>query len=304
MKPSRLAVPVTTSVLLACGAVAATYIATSSASASNVPPPAADPAARQETDSLVAANPYLSRAQSVLVDRCMRDEGFSYPLEKPGQAVKRDRTYGLSVEEAQRTGYQSESQILTLPDREPAIAPTDPTGRTRYYTALFGRGDAAAVQVTDPLTGASVGTSPTGCNSQAQKELFGGDLAAAILHTTVTGDLVPVAEASAAKDRALTALNKRWARCMAQAGWHYPDPDHALGAARRTGYRALDGGQPREIAIADATCEEQTDYAAGREAVEEHHLRMLLDRNPATIAAVRKSGAAAMQRARAVLRDA
>jgi hypothetical protein len=90
---------------------------------------------------------------------------------------------------------------------------------------------------------------------------------------------------------------------MAHAGWQYPDPDHALGAARRAGYQALAGGQPREIAIADATCEEQTDYATGREAVEEHHLRMLLDRNPTTIADVRKSGEAAMQRAKAVLGD-
>lgn len=271
-------------------------------------PLTADPAARQEAESLSAANGDLSRADSVLVDRCMRAQGFSYPVEKAGQRVTRDRSYGLSVAESERTGYQSQSGILRLPDSEPDIAPSDPAERQRFYLALFGPDDAPGVEVEDPTApGVRIGMSSGGCVSSAQRELFGGDLAAAIRYGAVSGNFLNHAEAEAGDDPARRALNKRWSSCMKHAGRSYPDPDKAISAARGLAgnrFAALASGQPREIAIADATCQEQTGYAAARSTIEEHHFRLLLDQHAVAIAAVRESGRAAAAHATEVLGDA
>lgn len=271
-------------------------------------PLAADPGARQEAESLTTANRDLSRAGSVRIDQCMRTQDFSYPVEKPGQRVERDRAYGLSVDEAERTGYQSQSRILTLPDREPDIAPDDPAERKRFYLALFGPDDASTVEVEDPTApGVRMGTSSAGCVSSAQRDLFGGDLAAAIRYGSVTGNFINHAEAEAGDDPAMDALNKRWSSCMKQAGQSYPAPDQAISAARGLAsgsFAGLATGQAREIAVADAICQERTGYPAARSAIEEHHFRILLDQHSVAIAVVRESGRAATARAAAVLGDA
>lgn len=288
-------------------AVAGGFVLTANQASGTSVPPAPDPAARQETRALSADSGDLGRATTVLIDRCMRTHGFAYPVEKPGQRLERDRSYGLSVEEAGRTGYQSQSRILTLPDREPDIAPTDPVERKRFHIALSGADDQPPVEVDDPISpGSRMGTNSAGCNSSAQRELFGGDLTAAIRHAAVAGGFLEHALHAAASDPAMDELNKRWSACMTESGWTYADPGLAISAARGLAgsYASLAAGRPREIAVADATCQQRTGYPAVRSAIEEHHMRVLLDRNAEVLAAVRESTRAAKARAADVLGDA
>ncbi len=303
MIPSRIAIP--GAVLL--GVAGGLALTTGQATGSTVPL-AADPASRAEAESLGADNGYLSRATTVLIDRCMRGHGFAYPVEKPGQRLERDPSYGLSVREAERTGYQSQSRILTLPDWEPSIAPDDLAERKRFSIALFGADEEPFVEVDDPVApGSRMGMNSAGCNSSAQRELFGGDLATAIRHATVSGDFVDHAARAAAADPAMRKLDRRWSSCMRQSGRDYDDPDLASSDARGLAggsFEGLAAGEAREIAVADATCQERTGYPAARSAIEERQFRVLLDRHHDAIAAVRESGRAAKARAAGILDDA
>ncbi|MGQ0631155.1 MAG: hypothetical protein ACT4P1_08930 [Sporichthyaceae bacterium] len=265
------------------------------------------PAVRQELASLGADSRYLSHAQSVLIARCMRRQGFTYPVEDLNAPVyPRDARYGLSVEEAKRSGYVSQSQILAVPDEDKSSFPEEPGGREAFGAALFGPDGSSQVEVDIPMTRSELGMSSVGCLADVDRALY-GNLETALRRSDVTGNAWNMAEKESGADPGLAVLNQRWSACISKAG--YPDlldPDLASVRARKlTGGRlaGLDTGEPREIAIADATCQQKVDYAPQRRAIEDRYFTALLDHYAEDIAAARAATAAAVFRAKSLLDD-
>lgn len=265
------------------------------------------PAVREELTSLGADSRYLAHAQTVLIAGCMREQGFTYPVEDPNAPVyPRDARYGLSVEEAKRTGYVSQSQILAIPDEDKSYLPEEPGGREAFGAALFGPDGSPHVEVAIPMTRSELGTSSAGCLADADRALY-GNLETALRRSDVTGNAWNMAETESGTDPGLAVLNERWSACMAKAKYpDLPDPDLARVSARElTGGRlaGLDAGEPREIAIADATCQAKLDYTPQRRAIEDRYMTALLDHYAEDIAATRAATAVALFRAKSLLDD-
>lgn len=262
------------------------------------------PGVRDEVAALNADSRYLGHVESVLVSRCMREAGFRYPVEKLDRpVVPRDESYGLSVSEARRSGYVTQSHILSIPAEDQSYLPEREAGRRQWHLAQSGPDDAPGVEVDSALMNGRLGTSSRGCLADARRALY-GTLETAILRSFVAGNARNVAEREAGHDPSVTALDALWSACMAGAGRPgLTDPGHAMSQARKLadGTQAAQGvGEPREIAIADATCQAETGYAGARRTIEDRYLTALLATYPDEIAATRAATAAALERARTI----
>lgn len=302
--------------LLVSACAAAALAAADDAPASDLPPPATisrsgwalpaepKPDVREEIAALSADSRYLGHVESVLVSRCMREAGFRHPLEELDRpVVPRDEFYGLSVSEARRSGYVTQSHILAIPAEDKSYLPRTESGRRAWGVALFGPDDAPGVEVDSALMSGRLGTSSEGCLADARRALY-GSLETATLRSFVAGNARNVAEREAADDPSVTTLNERWAACMADAGRRgLTDPGHAMSQARKVadGTQAAQGvGEPREIAIDDATCQAGLDYAPQRRYIEDRYLTAVLTEFADEIAAARAAATAALERARAI----
>jgi hypothetical protein len=204
-------------------------------------PATPDPGVRAEIAGLGANEAYLAHAQSVLIDRCMRVQGFSYPIETQ-PAAKQDNEYGLSMADAEKSGYTTESNMLTVPDiTSDNLGPTDPAENERYEAALDGAPNAPRVSFpTAFMGGGSESTSSEGCIAEAAKQVF-GTMQAAVEQATYEGSFGMQSLAQADADPAIAALNRQWSACMTAAGQPpYDSPAGALNQARKLANMQLD----------------------------------------------------------------
>lgn len=265
-------------------------------------PADAEPGIREAIAALNADSRFLSHASSVLIARCMDEQGFTYPVESLDAPVyPRDASFGLTVEEARRSGYVTQSNILAIPEEDKSYLPTGAGEAKAWGQALFGPDDAPVVSIDIPLVRGEVGSSSVGCLADAQRRLF-GSVEAAIRRNMVAGNTFNMAERQAGVDPQKAALDGRWAACMAGAGRPaLTEPGRAVAKARVLAGGKLSGlssGEPLAIAVDDALCQEEVNYAPLRRAIEDRYLSAVLDTFPADIAAARASTAAALERAR------
>jgi hypothetical protein len=268
-------------------------------------PATPDPGIRAAVNGLSADQPYLTHAESVLTDQCMRKQGFSYPIQPAKQSIPRDATYGLSVADAQTSGYTSESQELKVPSfTSDNSGPSNAGDQARYSAALFGPPGSPSVTAQAAFMGASMGTSSVGCLADAQRELF-GSMEAAVQQTTYESNFSGAGLRESATDPALHTLNQQWSSCMSAAG--HPglaDPDHAKSQGQQLAGRQITGlstGPAKELAVADATCEQQLNYAAQRQNTEDRYLTALVHRIEGEFTAAQESTKTAMANAAKVL---
>jgi hypothetical protein len=230
----------------------------------------------------------------------MRTAGFSYPISPDTATPAPDASYGLSVDQATESGYQTQSHVLLVPDvRGDQGPPADPTQRAAYGRALSGPGG-AMTNIHSDMLGISGGGPATGCQAQAESALY-GSLQAAALHNLIGANALNAGLAAAAQDPRVHELNRQWSACMTAAGRPgYGDPTAAIDDARRKAgndYQALAEGSAREIAIADATCQRDTDYPRQRQAVEDQELTGMLHAHPDEFARIEAAGREAATRA-------
>ncbi|WP_409471732.1 hypothetical protein [Streptomyces sp. HC307] len=116
------------------------------------------------------------------------------------------------------------------------------------------------------------------------------------------------ASQQASNDPRVSSLNKRWADCMKESGYHYADPLAAAGDPAWTEGEGGDGSQdsdsagtpkPREITVAstDVRCKQRVDYVRVRSGVEAEYQNKLIEQNATALSADRDTWKAAIAKA-------
>ncbi|GGM49813.1 hypothetical protein GCM10012275_20880 [Longimycelium tulufanense] len=231
--------------------------------------------------------------------RCMRKEGFDYPVASPDSAP--DYWWRPNMAERRRDGYGFHKQGATPPrtavdDYVEAL----PDGeRARYDQVLFGREeDYASI---DLVTGQRYSFPTDGCTAAAAERLYGSPAKAALVYylpQEVRNNLLDRIEA----DPVYHEVVGRWSQCMKARGYELATPSDAR---QTVGARVDDA--PRhtapeqwevEIAVADGECVLETDVPASVSALLRRYAdtlnaderRQLVEAGRAHTEAVRKLG--------------
>lgn len=252
------------------------------------------PNVRDQMHALFAGSGTRLSAIEELVWRCMRAKNQTYvkvpPLKRDANPTMTPPGYGQSVAEA-RGGYPDRAeQDDTRPD--PYQDQTD-AQRQAWGEAFFGPESAPQIRVTLP-NGSQVETSSQGCLAEAQKQVY-GSLEEMLKTENFAGSLPLEALNRAAADPKLRTLNASWSSCMTEKGQTgLTDPAEARARAAKSG----DGAA---IAVADAQCEEELDYAGQREDLEDRYLTAALMHYETEVTAIQETNRAALARARKIL---
>lgn len=225
----------------------------------------------------------LDRARVVLIDRCMRGFGFSYPARRPaadlGPRSPTERRYGIThAADAAAHGYG-------LGERDPARQkpPEKPSLDADAQTVLFGKGRST-------VKGRQVPEG--GCVTQADHSL-GADAPAGADPGLAQQLSFRSFDLSKADSRVRDAT-RAWSACMAGHGYDYADPLAPLGDP------ALSGPTTRE-AIATATtdirCKESTNLVGIWFTVESAYQRRLIDDHHDELTGLKKANTARLRTA-------
>ncbi|MFF1612285.1 hypothetical protein ACFVYA_31285 [Amycolatopsis sp. NPDC058278] len=186
------------------------------------------------------------KARNILIERCLANHGlrFTFPPVDPVRDATKPRRHGLvDAGEAAAYGY-----------RDPAVfrprAANQQSPPPDVIAAITGRGDRRDVR-------------PGGCAGEADRILVpdanpGQEPTSFGLSQQsyeITRTTPPVTEAAAA-----------WSRCMAEAGFRYPDPQAAIGDPAFSTGRA--SAHEIAVAIRDVRCKDSTGYVRTWVAVE------------------------------------
>ncbi|MFI8194447.1 hypothetical protein ACIF8T_37980 [Streptomyces sp. NPDC085946] len=227
----------------------------------------------------------ISDARQVLMERCMRRQGFKFwPAQR--LSLEESRTLGYATEDvtwARKHGYGS--RIRTEEDRARRTNPNlayrrtlSSERRSAYDAALDGGLEAPMVSAELP-GGGKVRKRIGGCAAEAERVLYGDPGAWFRLDKTTAG-LRPMYVPRVMGDKRFTEALASWARCMARAGHPYADPQEARSAALA---RAAGSGTDeaftveREIAVSDAVCTRTSSLRTVGRQLEAHYLGELRD---------------------------
>jgi hypothetical protein len=255
----------------------------------------------------------LALAEHQLIQRCMRERGFQYPADVPepedGNTALLSMPPRFTAEQARERGYGDLIRRESQPERASGanplsdyVASLTADELARFTLALDDPGS-AKISVSLP-GGARMGAFSSGCRAQARLQTYGS------VETYLTIRYLPqVAQShmdNVESDRALREASKRYNRCMADSGYPLETPTAATGLAESY-YTAGDtpAARQREIALAiqDATCQQQARiYEAYQEAVNRVAVRWIAD-NEAAVLAAADAQRAALDNARAILRE-
>jgi hypothetical protein len=203
--------------------------------------------------------PALQQAEQSLIEQCMAREHIKYvpppPPSKDGQPL----TEPLTTATAVREGYP---QLLPKPKSaaEVYIASLSETDSRRYRTALVG---ADHDKIPISVNGSSVLMPNSGCQSQAERAVYGDRKRWAPLHLLIF-NLTGQRQFSTSADAELATATTRWSHCMTAAGRPFDSPADAIAAAAAAANTSgvSTSGTPKAIAVADATCRAHTNWDA------------------------------------------
>ncbi|WP_405151682.1 hypothetical protein OG589_21395 [Sphaerisporangium sp. NBC_01403] len=271
--------------------------------------PGHDPKIINAVEGLFAGDGVRYAAAEELIYRCMTGKGLPYVKRTaPGQDVNPTLvadSYGTPLSEASSTGYRAKEHLQTSEDGDSSgVGRLSEKDRQRWGDAFFGRDGAPVVSVTLPQGGTSE-TSSDGCLSEARVRLF-GSLEDWLKWSTFAGSFAIEAQQQAGADSRITALNRRWADCMAEAGHKgLKDPEAAREVAARGHVLhgiGSDEAQSKEVelATADAKCDSAIGYSEKRRQIEDEFYATGLLKHESDIALLREMNDRALAEARKI----
>ena len=242
----------------------------------------------------------LSESQTLLMQRCMTARGFTYPAPaSPSngfqalQGIEVDPFGIVSMSQAETYGYATPkgSGAQQGPGIIGFVGGTVFAGAlshhgVAYTMALFGFG---------PGSGGGGPGRQQGCYEQASTEVYGR------LGGNPNPDPVPAIAAQASQwaqtDRRVLAVERAWARCMAQHGYSYHTPQqvqqHNWPRVPNTGEVAT--------AVADVSCKVRTDLPNTWLTVEAAYQSALIGQNLTALSQLQANFGNLLRRAEALL---
>lgn len=303
-------------VALAAVALAAaaggTYImTTANADQGSAPAPAPlrnhDPRVRGTLLGLFSGSATRYAAREESVRRCMEQRGFTYvrnPAPKADVAPTLGQDpYGLTEAQVKETGYGSAEDVNDSPGE---VDRSDASQQEGWGRAYFGPEDAPEVTVDLP-GGGTIGTTSQGCLAEARKKLY-GSLEDYVVTNFLAGNLPIWARKEAASDADMARIDSMWSSCMTGKGYtNFKNPGAARAKSsdeyQRLGV-ASDSARDQEIsvAVADAECEQQTNYAKQRIQLEDRYYAKILKQYAEEVENIQKVNDRALVQAKQVLK--
>ncbi|MFE2291904.1 hypothetical protein [Streptomyces sp. NPDC059452] len=235
----------------------------------------------------------LTRAQDVLIGRCMARYGFTFnPPDRRAASKARpnSRVFGLvSATDAARYGYRNPAAA----DRAPAGAATAPLTKAEEIAL---HGDPDLDPATMPMSqeeaekkGAGGQDVPVGgCVRESFLKLYAPrpDSVDQLFVFNLRGE----AESRARADSRIKAVDERWSQCMAKAGFRATDP---MDAADQLGFTGETNASPAAItaAKADVGCKKDVNLVGVHFAVTSAYHQRLIDKKAETLALVERQSA-------------
>jgi hypothetical protein len=239
-----------------------------------------DPQALTKTDEFLAGSGPAEQARQIVIRDCMAKAGFPWAEAAPRQLKVQDLMplKPLTLEQARSFGYASAQQS---PSQE------NQNAQTPAATEAFS-GPPGASRVSVSVLGMKPSVSSKGCLADSYKKVY-GSVENGMMATGVTANAVLPAVNAAIADDSVGDADKKWAECMAAAGFpNLPTPDRAWDSARQNPQ-----GAPA-IAVSDAKCRDGVSYENVRKAALNKYLTTFLTRNETLITeiqGIRKQGA-------------
>ncbi|MCW2904637.1 MAG: hypothetical protein JWO67_6902 [Streptosporangiaceae bacterium] len=266
-------------------------------------PDRADPNVRDKMNGLFSGVSVRIAATEELLWRCMAKKGLRY-VKQP--APKRDVNptmsapgYGLSPTEAARHGYRTAALLNESENRPDPYKDQTPAERQRWGQAFFGPDSTPQTRVKLP-DGSEVDTPSEGCLADAHRQIF-GSTERRVKSESFAGNLPAQARQRANADPRLRNLNSLWSACMTKQG-HAGLAEPAAASSKAAGlYRNGDRQTEIKIAVADAKCEQQINYAPQRKRLEDLYYTAALRHYEPEVAAVHETNKEALARARTIL---
>ncbi|WP_051796270.1 hypothetical protein [Streptomyces sp. NRRL S-87] len=256
----------------------------------------AAPAPRPPTE---AELDLLHDARELLLRDCMRAEGFVYrPVPRRPLADARDFPLVVTdVAWARRHGYGGDlrraAERLARDDpNQRYFRGLDPARRARALVAANGaRPDGPTVRTPD---GARLGRSADGCQSDADRRLY-GDLARWFRARSTLTSLTALTDDRVAADPDYARALQPWSACMRDRGHAFAGP-----AAVRDTF-PLPRGAELPLAVDEAVCARSSGLAGTVERLHRTHELRLHRQYRADVADAYRLQSAALPRARAVV---
>jgi hypothetical protein len=225
----------------------------------------------------------LDQARVILIDRCMRDFGFTYAVRQPaaghGPRSATERRYGITdAADAAAYGYG-------LGERDPARQkpPARPALHADAETVLFGKGRSR-------IKGREVPEG--GCMTEADRSL--GAAAPAGADPGLPQQLSFRAFDRSRADSRVRGAFRAWSACMADSGYDYADPLAPLADPALTGST---GRRTVATATADLRCKRRTNLVGIWFTVESAYQKRLVEQHSEELAAVRAANTARLRAA-------
>jgi hypothetical protein len=267
------------------------------------PSPARAPRALTDTETRL-----LNRAETVLVGRCMRRQGFAYWAGEPARAGEGAGPFPYVLDDvarARREGYGSPVTPTSGPPdpNERYVAGLDERGQRAYITALYGTRSPDHRLTVTLDGGVTLHASRDGCTADAERSLY-RDLALWFGASRTVDNLRVVVEAKVRGDSRFTAAQAAWADCMGDR--HHPYP--SVGALREDLGRRTPGESGRAavtaLAVAEASCARSSGFAEVARRLDASYTAQVRSAKADTIDALRRLQLDALPRARAVVSGA
>jgi hypothetical protein len=208
-----------------------------------------------------------SKAERVLVERCLRRFGLEYrfPVPPSPAVVGAQRRYGLADDASARTrGYH-----VAEPPRVDAEPPP-----AAVQTVLNGRGQSSVEGQPVP---------EGGCFGEARRRLVEG--APPVANERLATELAHESFERTGDDSRVRRVYARWSDCMARAGHRYADPFQANDDPEFTAAEPT----PREltVATADVACKKETAVIDVLASVETAYQQRSLRQHATALAAIK-----------------
>ncbi|MFB7587889.1 hypothetical protein [Streptomyces sp. NPDC056169] len=224
----------------------------------------------------------LRHSEQVLIERCMRDKGFSY-WAGPRPTSDESFTVGYLLTDAawaRRNGYGSRisAKVLGARRTNPNLLYVDrlsPERRTAYRKALEGGPGSRTLSVRTP-GGGTISRRLGGCQETAQKRLY-GDPGTWFRVSRIATNLTPLYVPELSRDPEFTGAQAAWAACMREAGHPYATPSAARSALPTSGPEDRDFAAEVRLATAEAECAASSGFARTGTALERRYVDGLRD---------------------------
>ncbi|GAA3605735.1 hypothetical protein GCM10022419_108180 [Nonomuraea rosea] len=280
---------------LACGLLAACAVT----------PDDAGPGPATLTD---ADEALLKRAELLLVQACMKRQGFRYWVPEPPAAQDR-RGAGFVLDDpawAREHGYglldQRQMEESKRNDLNKAYRDSlPPADRTRYSVALGGGGDNKVLTATLP-DGGTIHNALGGCQAYGKERLYGDRQRWFRLEKTAT-NLVPLYMRELTGDPRFSTALTAWSACMRRHRHTYVSPSEIRAALPGlTADLAPDRAHALEVelAVAEATCARTSSLADTVRALQARYRAKVHERFAAELDAHGRVVRGALERARKI----